>query len=146
MICCSHFSLSRDLSVNGMLPRLSDLLFYTIAEGQERISVHKFTTALQRTGLWTSDPRLRDCMNLMRTATHGASSGGMLSRELFRSLSASAGKFSFRSSCCTQILFSRQSHPKSQISLCTPILTYLLCISSYIFFPQPTTIFHSLKT
>ncbi|KAG8129434.1 hypothetical protein E2320_016165 [Naja naja] len=74
----------QDLSVNGMLPRLSDLLFYTIAEGQERISVHKFTTALQRTGLWTSDPRLRDCMNLMRTATHGASSGGMLSRELFR--------------------------------------------------------------
>lgn len=37
-------SLSRDLSVNGMLPRLSDLLFYTIAEGQESISVHKFTT------------------------------------------------------------------------------------------------------
>ncbi|XP_007428328.1 glutaminase liver isoform, mitochondrial isoform X2 [Python bivittatus] len=74
----------QDLSVNGMLPRLSDLLFYTIAEGQECISVHKFTTALQRTGLWTSDPRLRDCMNLMRTATQGASSGGMLSRELFR--------------------------------------------------------------
>ncbi|XP_070596720.1 glutaminase liver isoform, mitochondrial isoform X1 [Erythrolamprus reginae] len=74
----------QDLSVNGMLPRLSDLLFYTIAEGQESISVHKFTTALQRTGLWTSDPRLRDCMNLMRTATQGASSGGMLSRELFR--------------------------------------------------------------
>ncbi|XP_039193284.1 glutaminase liver isoform, mitochondrial isoform X2 [Crotalus tigris] len=74
----------QDSSVNGMLPRLSDLLFYTIAEGQESISVHKFTTALQRTGLWTSDPRLRDCMNLMRTAIQGASSAGMLSRELFR--------------------------------------------------------------
>ena len=27
-----------------MLPRLGDLLFYTIAEGQERIPIHKFTT------------------------------------------------------------------------------------------------------
>lgn len=27
-----------------MLSRLGDLLFYTIAEGQERIPIHKFTT------------------------------------------------------------------------------------------------------
>ena len=28
----------------GILPSLEDLLFYTIAEGQERIPAHKFTT------------------------------------------------------------------------------------------------------
>uniref|UniRef100_A0A8D2KU76 Glutaminase EF-hand domain-containing protein n=1 Tax=Varanus komodoensis TaxID=61221 RepID=A0A8D2KU76_VARKO len=69
---------------NGMLPRLGDLLFYTVAEGQECISVHKFISALQATGLWTSDPRLRDCMSLMQKAAHEASTGGKLNRELFR--------------------------------------------------------------
>lgn len=33
-----------DASESGMLSRLGDLLFYTIAEGQERIPIHKFTT------------------------------------------------------------------------------------------------------
>lgn len=28
----------------GLLPSLEDLLFYTIAEGQEKIPVHKFIT------------------------------------------------------------------------------------------------------
>ncbi|XP_053231005.1 glutaminase liver isoform, mitochondrial isoform X5 [Podarcis raffonei] len=67
-----------------MLPRLSDLLFYTVAEGQECISVHKFTSALQGTGLWTSDPRLRDCMNRLQKAAQEPSAGGLLNRELFR--------------------------------------------------------------
>ncbi|XP_034721083.1 glutaminase kidney isoform, mitochondrial-like, partial [Etheostoma cragini] len=42
----------------GILPSLEDLLFYTIAEGQEKIPAHKFTTALKATGLRTGDPRL----------------------------------------------------------------------------------------
>lgn len=33
-----------DASESGMLSRLGDLLFYTIAEGQERIPIHKFTS------------------------------------------------------------------------------------------------------
>lgn len=33
-----------DPSESGMLSRLGDLLFYTVAEGQERIPIHKFTT------------------------------------------------------------------------------------------------------
>lgn len=33
-----------DSSESGMLSRLGDLLFYTVAEGQERIPIHKFTT------------------------------------------------------------------------------------------------------
>lgn len=32
-----------DASQSGMLSRLGDLLFYTIAEGEERIPIHKFT-------------------------------------------------------------------------------------------------------
>ncbi|XP_051702340.1 glutaminase liver isoform, mitochondrial isoform X1 [Oryctolagus cuniculus] len=74
----------RDASQSGMLSRLGDLLFYTIAEGQERIPIHKFTTALKATGLQTSDPRLRDCMNQMRRTVRESSSGGLLDRDLFQ--------------------------------------------------------------
>ncbi|XP_058936448.1 glutaminase liver isoform, mitochondrial isoform X2 [Kogia breviceps] len=73
-----------DSSESGMLSRLGDLLFYTIAEGQERIPIHKFTTALKATGLQTSDPRLQDCMSQMRRIVRETSSGGLLDRDLFR--------------------------------------------------------------
>uniref|UniRef100_D6RI88 Glutaminase 2 (liver, mitochondrial) n=1 Tax=Mus musculus TaxID=10090 RepID=D6RI88_MOUSE len=73
-----------DASHSGMLPRLGDLLFYTIAEGQERIPIHKFTTALKATGLQTSDPRLQDCMSKMQRMVQESSSGGLLDRELFQ--------------------------------------------------------------
>ncbi|XP_072511169.1 glutaminase liver isoform, mitochondrial isoform X2 [Notamacropus eugenii] len=73
-----------DSSESGMLSRLGDLLFYTIAEGQERIAIHKFTAALKATGLQTSDPRLRDCMSQMRRMVKETSSGGLLDRDLFR--------------------------------------------------------------
>ncbi|KAM9671659.1 glutaminase liver isoform, mitochondrial isoform 2-T2 [Trichechus inunguis] len=84
-----------DSSESGMLSRLGDLLFYTIAEGQERIPIHKFTTltlpglffplkALKATGLQRSDPRLRDCMSQMRRMVRESSSGGLLDRDLFR--------------------------------------------------------------
>ncbi|XP_021097046.1 glutaminase liver isoform, mitochondrial isoform X2 [Heterocephalus glaber] len=73
-----------DASQSGMLSRLGDLLFYTIAEGQERIPIHKFTTALKATGLQTSDPRLRDCMSQMYHMAQESSSGGLLDRDLFQ--------------------------------------------------------------
>lgn len=41
---CPPLSAPSDSSESGMLSRLGDLLFYTIAEGQERIPIHKFTT------------------------------------------------------------------------------------------------------
>ncbi|XP_060051121.1 glutaminase liver isoform, mitochondrial isoform X3 [Erinaceus europaeus] len=71
-------------SESGMLCRLGDLLFYTVAEGQERIPIHKFTTALKATGLQTSDPRLRDCLSQMRRMVRESSSGGLLDRDLFQ--------------------------------------------------------------
>ncbi|KAM5336374.1 glutaminase liver isoform, mitochondrial isoform 3-T3 [Glossophaga mutica] len=76
--------LDHDSSESGMLSRLGDLLFYTIAEGQERIPIHKFTTALKATGLQTSDPRLRDCLSQMRRMVRESSSGGLLDRDLFQ--------------------------------------------------------------
>uniref|UniRef100_A0A4W3J0B9 glutaminase n=1 Tax=Callorhinchus milii TaxID=7868 RepID=A0A4W3J0B9_CALMI len=68
----------------GLLPSLEDLLFYTIAEGQERIPIHKFITVLKTTGLRTSDPRLKECMDMLRTNVQSASEGVMLDKELFK--------------------------------------------------------------
>ncbi|KAM4626378.1 glutaminase kidney isoform, mitochondrial isoform 2-T2 [Discoglossus pictus] len=66
------------------LPSLEDLLFYTIAEGQEKIPVHKFITALKSTGLRTSDPRLKECMDMLRLSLQTMSDGVMLDKELFK--------------------------------------------------------------
>ncbi|XP_050772312.1 glutaminase kidney isoform, mitochondrial isoform X2 [Gopherus flavomarginatus] len=68
----------------GLLPSLEDLLFYTIAEGQEKIPVHKFITALKSTGLRTSDPRLKECMDMLRLTLQTTSDGVMLDKELFK--------------------------------------------------------------
>ncbi|XP_069471777.1 glutaminase kidney isoform, mitochondrial isoform X2 [Ambystoma mexicanum] len=68
----------------GLLPSLEDLLFYTIAEGQEKIPVHKFITALKATGLRTSDPRLKECMDMLRLTLQTTSDGVMLDKELFK--------------------------------------------------------------
>ncbi|XP_018091727.1 glutaminase kidney isoform, mitochondrial isoform X3 [Xenopus laevis] len=68
----------------GLLPSLEDLLFYTIAEGQEKIPVHKFITALKATGLRTSDPRLKECMDMLRLSLQTMSDGVMLDKELFK--------------------------------------------------------------
>ncbi|XP_076159630.1 glutaminase kidney isoform, mitochondrial-like isoform X4 [Alosa pseudoharengus] len=67
----------------GILPSLEDLLFYTIAEGQEKIPAHKFTTALKATGLWTGDPRLKECMEMLKV-TLKTTSDGALDRHLFK--------------------------------------------------------------
>ncbi|XP_035265399.1 glutaminase kidney isoform, mitochondrial-like isoform X3 [Anguilla rostrata] len=68
----------------GILPSLEDLLFYTIAEGQEKIPAHKFITALKATGLRTGDPRLRECMEMLKITLKSSSDGVMLDRHLFK--------------------------------------------------------------
>uniref|UniRef100_G3PSJ9 glutaminase n=1 Tax=Gasterosteus aculeatus aculeatus TaxID=481459 RepID=G3PSJ9_GASAC len=70
----------------GILPSLEDLLFYTIAEGQEKIPAHKFTTALKSTGLRTGDPRLKECMEMLKM-TVKTTSDGALDRHLFKKYS-----------------------------------------------------------
>nr|XP_012624634.2 LOW QUALITY PROTEIN: glutaminase liver isoform, mitochondrial-like [Microcebus murinus] len=73
-----------DSSESGMLSRLGDLLFYTVAEGQEQIPIHTFTTALKATGLQTTAPRLRDRMSQMRHMVQESSSGGLVDRDPFQ--------------------------------------------------------------
>uniref|UniRef100_A0AAY4E601 glutaminase n=1 Tax=Denticeps clupeoides TaxID=299321 RepID=A0AAY4E601_9TELE len=68
----------------GLLPSLEDLLFYTIADGQEKIPAHKFITALKSTGLRTGDPRLKECMDMLKITLKTSSDGVMLDRHLFK--------------------------------------------------------------
>ncbi|KAF7709128.1 hypothetical protein HF521_015978 [Silurus meridionalis] len=68
----------------GIMPSLEDLLFYTIAEGQERIPAHKFITALKATGLRTGDPRLKECMEMLKVTLKSTSDGVMLDRHNFK--------------------------------------------------------------
>ncbi|KAG2459038.1 GLSK Glutaminase, partial [Polypterus senegalus] len=68
----------------GLLPSLEDLLFYTIAEGQEKITVHKFITALKSTGLRTGDPRLKECMDMLRTTLQSTTDSVTLDKVLFK--------------------------------------------------------------
>ncbi|KAK7145908.1 hypothetical protein R3I93_013592 [Phoxinus phoxinus] len=63
---------------------LEDLLFYTITQGKEKLSVARFLTALKSTGLLTSDPRLRDCMRQIRQAVKESVGMTMMDQELFR--------------------------------------------------------------
>uniref|UniRef100_A0A8V5FP63 glutaminase n=1 Tax=Melopsittacus undulatus TaxID=13146 RepID=A0A8V5FP63_MELUD len=53
-------------------------------EGQEKIPVHKFITALKSTGLRTSDPRLKECMDMLRLTLQTTSDGVMLDKDLFK--------------------------------------------------------------
>nr|XP_048725691.1 glutaminase kidney isoform, mitochondrial isoform X2 [Caretta caretta] len=88
----------------GLLPSLEDLLFYTIAEGQEKIPVHKFITALKSTGLRTSDPRLKECMDMLRLTLQTTSDGVMLDKDLFKKHSVGDTKVPFCLQSCVKPL------------------------------------------
>uniref|UniRef100_A0A3P8WEU7 glutaminase n=1 Tax=Cynoglossus semilaevis TaxID=244447 RepID=A0A3P8WEU7_CYNSE len=69
----------------GILPSLEDLLFYTVAEGQETtIPSHKFLTALKATGLRSGDPRLKECMETLKETLNNTEDGVTLDRHLFK--------------------------------------------------------------
>uniref|UniRef100_A0A8B9HGG4 glutaminase n=1 Tax=Astyanax mexicanus TaxID=7994 RepID=A0A8B9HGG4_ASTMX len=68
----------------GLFSGLEDLLFYTITEGEERVPISQFIAAIKSTGLLTSDPRLRDCMENLRQAVRESAGEAMMDRELFR--------------------------------------------------------------
>ncbi|XP_068450755.1 glutaminase 2b [Clinocottus analis] len=62
---------------------VEDLLFYTITEGKEQVPISYFTSALKKTGLHPSDPRLKDCMDVLRQAVNESVSEVMIDRDLF---------------------------------------------------------------
>ncbi|XP_051937893.1 glutaminase kidney isoform, mitochondrial isoform X2 [Hippocampus zosterae] len=68
----------------GILPSLEDLLFYTVAEGQETVPVHKFLTALKSTGLRTGDPRLKECMETLKATLKTTPDDVTLDRHQFK--------------------------------------------------------------
>ncbi|XP_033938761.1 glutaminase 2b [Pseudochaenichthys georgianus] len=75
------------LKMNGssMSPSsgVEDMLFYTITDGKEQVPITHFTTALKKTGLHPSDPRLKDCMERIRHAVNDSVGEVMMDRELF---------------------------------------------------------------
>ncbi|CAJ1078721.1 glutaminase kidney isoform%2C mitochondrial isoform X1 [Xyrichtys novacula] len=75
---------SSDKRKAGILPSLEDLLFYTVAEGQETIPAHKFLTALKATGLRSGDPRLKECMDTLKETLKNTPDGVTLDRHLFK--------------------------------------------------------------
>ncbi|KAG7258972.1 hypothetical protein CRUP_016989, partial [Coryphaenoides rupestris] len=75
----------------GILPSLEDLLFYTIAEGQEKIPAHKFISALKTTGLRTGDPRLKECMATLKETLKNTSDGAFRKKFVIPDFPAFAG-------------------------------------------------------
>ncbi|XP_028264732.1 glutaminase liver isoform, mitochondrial isoform X2 [Parambassis ranga] len=67
-----------------LMSAMEDLLFYTITDGKEMIPLSQFISALRKTGLLTSDPRLRDCVNQMRQSTCDSVGQVMMDKQLFR--------------------------------------------------------------
>ncbi|XP_053508463.1 glutaminase 2b isoform X1 [Ictalurus furcatus] len=68
----------------GLFSGLEDLLFHTITDGQDRIPISHFINAVKRTGLLTSDPRLRDCMDKLRQTVRESNGDVMMDHKLFR--------------------------------------------------------------
>ncbi|KAF3697117.1 Glutaminase kidney isoform, mitochondrial [Channa argus] len=71
-------------SKSRLMSSMEDLLFYTITEGKEMIPLSQFISALRKTGLLTSDPRLRDCVHQMRQSARDFTGPVMMDKKLFR--------------------------------------------------------------
>ncbi|XP_072305277.1 glutaminase liver isoform, mitochondrial-like isoform X2 [Eucyclogobius newberryi] len=67
-----------------LMEGVEDLLFYTITEGKDSIPLSQFVSALKKTGLLMSDPRLRDCVKHMRQASRDSNGPVVLDKALFK--------------------------------------------------------------
>lgn len=67
-----------------LMPGMEDLLFYAITEGKDTIPLSQFVTALKKSGLLMSDPRLRECVQQMRQASRESIGPVMMDKTLFR--------------------------------------------------------------
>ncbi|KAM8976706.1 glutaminase liver isoform, mitochondrial [Pelodytes ibericus] len=84
MIGASSQDNKEQVHSGSMLQRLSNLLFYTISEGQERLPVNKFINMLKSNGLLTSDPRLKDCMDILHHIVQESVIGATMDQEVFQ--------------------------------------------------------------
>uniref|UniRef100_A0A673ZBW7 glutaminase n=1 Tax=Salmo trutta TaxID=8032 RepID=A0A673ZBW7_SALTR len=88
-LCCLKLTISLFTvcicrsSGKGLFSEVEDMLFYTITEGQKQVPVSHFISALKRTGLNVSDPRLKDCMDKLQRSVSESFHDVMMDRELF---------------------------------------------------------------
>lgn len=78
-----HIHVKMSVSSKPHSSGVEDMLFYTITEGKEQVPLSCFTSALKRTGLDPSDPRLKDCMEKLGQAVNESDGEVMMDRELF---------------------------------------------------------------
>ncbi|XP_028308299.1 glutaminase kidney isoform, mitochondrial-like isoform X2 [Gouania willdenowi] len=71
-------------SSTRFMSTMEDLLFYTITDGKETIALSEFITALRKTGLLTSDPRLRDTVRQLRQSSRDSGGPVLMDKSLFR--------------------------------------------------------------
>ncbi|XP_060925641.1 glutaminase 2b isoform X2 [Limanda limanda] len=74
----------RDVQSRPLSSGVDDMLFYAITEGKDQVPISHFTSALRRTGLHPSDPRLKDCMEKLRQAVNDSAGEAMMDRKLFQ--------------------------------------------------------------
>uniref|UniRef100_A0A8C5AS42 glutaminase n=3 Tax=Gadus morhua TaxID=8049 RepID=A0A8C5AS42_GADMO len=68
----------------SLYSRVEDMLFYTITDGREKVPISYFTSALRKTGLHPSDPRLKCSMEKLENAEQDSVGGEvMMDRDLF---------------------------------------------------------------
>ncbi|KAL7407342.1 hypothetical protein ABVT39_007049 [Epinephelus coioides] len=81
----THLDPHLKMNVHSKSPSsgVEDMLFYTITEGKEQIPMSYFISALKKTGLHPSDPRLKDCMEKFRQAVRESVGEVMMDRDLF---------------------------------------------------------------
>ncbi|XP_056418370.1 glutaminase liver isoform, mitochondrial isoform X2 [Hyla sarda] len=63
---------------------MTNLLFYTFSEGQERLPVNKFINTLKVNGLLPTDPRLKDCMDMLQYTVQESMMGASMDLEVFQ--------------------------------------------------------------
>ncbi|XP_044144282.1 glutaminase liver isoform, mitochondrial [Bufo gargarizans] len=67
-----------------VLHHLTNHLFYTISEGQEELPVNKFINTLNENGLLATDPRLKDCMDMLHHTVQESMMGASMNLEIFQ--------------------------------------------------------------
>ncbi|XP_066440881.1 glutaminase liver isoform, mitochondrial [Eleutherodactylus coqui] len=72
------------IACNTVVNRLTNLLFYTISEGQEQLPVNKFINTLKVNGLLTTDPRLKDSMDMLQHTVQESIMGASMDLETFQ--------------------------------------------------------------
>ncbi|XP_056157806.1 glutaminase 2b [Lampris incognitus] len=78
-----HAHLKMSVRAKSLRTGVEDMLFYTITEGRDQVPISHFMSALRKSGLQPSDPRLKDCMEKLRQAVKCSVGEVVMNRDLF---------------------------------------------------------------